>query len=472
MIINSNRIKNINNIEITSGKVIYWMSREQRVEDNWSLIYALNLAKSFNQELLVVFNIVPTFIGATLRQYNFMIEGLKQVEEKLTNLNIKFKVLLGEPEKNILEIIEKEKATVLVTDFSPLKIYDKWLTDIQNNLSENKVNKNNKISIIQIDAHNIVPVHITSNKQEYSARTIRPKIHKLLELYLTEFPKLDKQSIEITNNKRIENKNNWEEIYRFIKVDQNVMPVEWIKPGEESANNILENFIKSKLENYNDLRNDPTQDYLSNMSTYLHFGQISAQRIALEITKLLRKNIQDTNHKKMKESIEAYLEELIIRKELAENFCTYNRNYDSLEGIPNWAKETLDKHREDKREYLYTKDELENYKTHDDAWNACQKQMVLEGKMHGYMRMYWAKKILEWTKSPKEAIETLIYLNDKYELDGRDPNGYVGILWAIGGLHDRPWFEREVYGTIRYMNYNGLKRKFKLDSYISKYLGK
>jgi deoxyribodipyrimidine photo-lyase len=469
MIINPNRIKNINNKELTNGKVIYWMSREQRVEDNGSLVYALNLAKSFEQELIVVFNIVPTFIGATLRQYIFMIEGLKQVEEKLNNLNIRFEILLGDPEENIVNKITKEKSTVLVTDYSPLKIYNKWLTDIQNNLDKNKLNKDKRVSIIQIDSHNIVPVYIASNKQEYSARTIRPKIHKLLDTYLVEFPKIEKQNIDLTNNKKVVNKNNWEEIYNFIKVDQTIKPVEWIKPGEDNALKMLKVFIENKLENYNELRNDPTKDYLSNMSPYLHFGQISAQRIALEITKLLDNKNKEHINKQWKESIEAYLEELIVRRELTENFCTYNKNYDSFEGISKWAQETLNKHRNDIREYVYTKKQLEEYKTHDDAWNACQKQMVIEGKMHGYMRMYWAKKILEWTKTPEEAIEIAIYLNDKYELDGRDPNGYVGILWAIGGVHDRPWFEREVYGTIRYMNYNGLKRKFKLDSYISNY---
>jgi deoxyribodipyrimidine photo-lyase len=164
------------------------------------------------------------------------------------------------------------------------------------------------------------------------------------------------------------------------------------------------------------------------------------------------------------------LEELIVRKELSDNYCFFNTNYDSFNGFHDWAKETLNKHRKDKRGFVYSLAEFENTNTHEDLWNAAQRELITTGKMHGYIRMYWAKKILEWSKSPEEALRISLYLNDKYELDGRDPNGYVGCAWSIGGVHDRAWTERPVYGKIRYMNRNGAARKFDVDRYISRYL--
>ncbi|RMD48713.1 MAG: hypothetical protein D6830_06350 [Ignavibacteria bacterium] len=196
----------------------------------------------------------------------------------------------------------------------------------------------------------------------------------------------------------------------------------------------------------------------SNMSPHLHFGNISAQRMAFVLA-----GTDDENHS-------SYLEELIIRRELSDNYVYYNSNYDNFKGFPNWARRTLDYHRNDEREYLYTLVEFENGATHEELWNAAQKELVSTGKIHGYMRMYWAKKILEWSDSPEEAQRIAIYLNDKYGLDGVDPNGYTGIAWSVGGVHDRAWSERPVFGKVRYMNYNGCKRKFNVEKYIAKQL--
>ena len=212
------------------------------------------------------------------------------------------------------------------------------------------------------------------------------------------------------------------------------------------------------MDNYNNKRNDPSLDGQSGLSPYLHFGQISAQRVALEVQKTtINFHAQ-----------EAFLEELIIRRELSDNYCYYNADYDNFNGFPDWAKKTITEHRQDKRDYLYSLEEFENGKTHDKLWNAAQLEMVKTGKMHGFMRMYWVKKILEWSLSPEKSMKTAVYLNDKYELDGCDPNGYAGIAWSIGGMHDRAWGEREIFGKIRYMNYNGCKRKFDIDKYIDK----
>ncbi|MFW5821039.1 MAG: deoxyribodipyrimidine photolyase, partial [Bacteroidota bacterium] len=304
--------------------------------------------------------------------------------------------------------------------------------------------------------HNIVPARFASDKREFGAYTIRPKINKKLEDFMEEFPVIQKR--KKPENFGI-NKTNFNKAIDNLKININIGAIDWLKPGETEAGKVLDHFINNKLGEYNEKRNDPTKDGLSNLSPYLHFGQISAQRVALEILKLPQKN----------ENIDSFLEELIIRRELSDNYCLYNENYDNLGEIPDWARKSLNEHRKDEREYIYSQEEFENAETHEDLWNAAQNEMVKSGKMHGYMRMYWAKKILEWSESPEEAMKIAIYLNDKYELDGRDPNGYVGCAWAIAGVHDRAWTERPVFGKIRYMNYNGAKRKFDVKSYIRKW---
>ncbi|MFB0501191.1 MAG: deoxyribodipyrimidine photolyase, partial [Candidatus Bathyarchaeia archaeon] len=240
-----------------------------------------------------------------------------------------------------------------------------------------------------------------------------------------------------------------------LNIDRSVKKVSDLRGGTKEAKKHLEDFLKNKLDKYPELRNDPTQDYLSNMSPYLHFGQISPLFVALKVlaTDSLGKD--------------AYLEELIVRRELSMNFVFYNQNYDSFDGLPEWAKKTLREHEKDLRDYIYALEELENAETHDPYWNAAQEEMRIKGKMHGYMRMYWGKKILEWSRTPEDAFKIALYLNNKYELDGRDPNGFTGVAWCFG-KHDRPWKEREIFGKVRYMNAKGLKRKFDADGYVTK----
>jgi deoxyribodipyrimidine photo-lyase len=224
----------------------------------------------------------------------------------------------------------------------------------------------------------------------------------------------------------------------------------------------MQDFLHNGLARFADKRNDPNADALSHLSPYFHFGQIAPQRAALEVW---------NSEEAPSSARSAYLEELIIRRELADNYCYYNPAYDAFQGLPNWARATLDKHRDDPRPVIYSYQELEDAATHDDLWNAAQTQMVRTGKMHGYMRMYWAKKILEWSESPEQAIDFAIQLNDLYELDGRDPNGYTGVLWSVGGLHDRGFKERPVFGTVRYMSHAGCRRKFDVGAYVRTWLG-
>ena len=445
---NNKRVKQQKDAEYGNGPVVYWMQRDQRVNDNWALIFAFEKAKELNQPLVVAFSLVPKFLDATIRQYGFMIKGLEEVEKSLEKLNIPFFLSLGNPGNEIVKLSKKLNASVIVSDFNPLKISRLWKKE-----AINKIN----IPFFTVDAHNIVPVWEASSKQEYGAYTIRPKIKNLLDEFLDEFPALNKQS----NHDFTVEKVNWNLARNSLKVNFKVKEVDWLIPGEIGAAETLENFFAKKLKDYNEKRNDPNEDVLSNLSPYLHFGQISAQRISLEAKKL---------EGSFQESISSFLEELIIRRELSDNYCFYNNNYDSFEGFPEWAKKTLNEHRSDSREYLYTLNQFENAETHDKLWNAAQMQMVNYGKMHGYMRMYWAKKILEWTETPEQAFEFALYLNDKYELDGRDPNGYVGVAWSVGGVHDRAWTERPVFGKIRFMNYNGCKRKFNVNNYIQTYI--
>jgi deoxyribodipyrimidine photo-lyase len=240
-----------------------------------------------------------------------------------------------------------------------------------------------------------------------------------------------------------------------LGVDAAVQPVHWIKGGTEAGLRHLDEFIRHKLDRFDELRNDPGLDYSSNLSPYLHFGQISSLQAAMAV-------LDSGSPGK-----DRFLEELIVRRELAINFVHYNRDYDTYQCLPEWAQATLRKHRRDRREYRYRFEELESSATHDRYWNAAQRELVVSGKMHGYMRMYWGKKILEWSGTPESAYETALRLNNKYSIDGRDPNGFAGVAWCFG-KHDRAWPERSVFGKIRYMNDKGLERKFDMEAYFAR----
>ncbi len=442
-----NRIRKLNNIPALKGNVCYLLSRDQRVSYNHALLYAQKLAINYKSKLFVLFNLVPTFLGATIRQYNFMLRGLLELSENLRKFNIPLYITIGDPEVNIPKFIKANSITHLITDFDPLRIKKNW---------KNNISKAINITFEEIDTHNTVPAFYISDKKEYGAYTIRKKINRLIPEFLIKPEPL----IPHPFNKDITFPvHELSDLEKALSVDISVQPVSKFIPGENAARRVLEDFVKHKLYGYAEKRNNPLEDFQSNLSPYLHFGQISSIEVALEVLKASAPE----------KSKRAFLEELIIRKELSDNYCFYEENYDNFEGLPEWAKETLNQHRRDNRPFLYTREKLESAETHDNLWNAAQKQMCIEGKMHGYMRMYWAKKILEWTETPEEAIDIAIYLNDKYELDGRDPNGYTGIMWSIGGLHDRPWKERSIYGKIRYLSYEGCKRKFDVEKFIEIY---
>ena len=235
-------------------------------------------------------------------------------------------------------------------------------------------------------------------------------------------------------------------------------PVTWLKPGSNAALRRLDYFLEHTLSGYAWRRNDPNQPGQSQLSPYLHFGQLSPQRVAWEVRRLFPSGSPDSD---------AFLEELIVRRELADNYCFYTPDYDQTTAFPSWAQATLKEHLSDPRPASYLFAQLETAATADPLWNAAQNELVQTGKMHGYLRMYWAKKILEWSSQPQEALEAAVLLNDRYSLDGRDPNGYAGIAWSIGGVHDRPWPSRPVFGKVRSMTFGGAKKKFDTAKYIA-----
>ncbi|NTW52055.1 MAG: deoxyribodipyrimidine photo-lyase [Chlorobiaceae bacterium] len=432
------------------GPVVYWMSRDQRFRHNWALLYACHKANELGRPLEVIFTLAPCFLGASKRHYDFMFKGLREVETSLRDAGIPLTVLAGEPGQTISSYASHLGAGVVVTDFSPLKPVRDW---------KNRAAALLPCAFYEVDAHNIVPCWKASPRQEFAARTIRPKLEALRDTFLTTFPHPEAVYQPDTLSRPAVL---WEEFADMIEADNSVIPVSDLEPGERAAEKRLRQFLDHGLDDYAKGRNDPNAGCVSGLSPYLHFGHASAQYAVYQAS--LSSSSQ--------ESRDSFIEELFVRRELAENYCFYNSNYDSFDGIPDWAKASLMNHAADHREYSYKAAQFDRAETHDPLWNAAQISLVETGIIHGYMRMYWAKKILEWSATPASAFDIALWLNDRYALDGRDPNGYTGIAWSIGGVHDRPWFDRPVYGKIRYMNASGCARKFDVPRYIASFSDK
>ncbi len=402
--INPARIFEVNNKPLKSGYIIYLCEREIRAKDNFALQFAIQKSKELKLPLKIIH---PKANYEHLPKQRFIDNQIKQAQDLFHYLNLDFEITNKHPS----EIIEN--TAILIIDF--------------NSILKRDYLKNADCKIYEIDGHNIIPARFVSDKQEYSAATLRRKIYYNIYPFLTEYEKITYKKIE--------------------------------------ADFALEDFIKNKLSYYSEFKNNPgvnagRKNILSGLSKYLNLGFISSQRVVLEVIK----------SEATKDNKEAFLEELIIRKELADNFCLYSKCFKNFSSIPSWAKLSLKFHKPDLRTYMYSLQEFENAKTHDKLWNAAQNQLIKVGIIHGYLRMYWAKKILEWTISPEEALKIAIYLNDKYAYDSPSANGYVGILWAIGGLHDRAFNDYPVTGKIRRMTYDSINKKYELSNYINKYL--
>ncbi len=443
--IQNERVRALNSKSIRQGRyVLYWIQASVRAEYNHALEYAVREANELNQPLLVFFSITETFPEANERHYYFMLEGLREAQLMLRKRGIQLVIWKRSPELGVAELAKD--ASLVVVDGGYLRIQRAWRDSAAERIG---------CSLVQVESNAVVPVEEASPKEEYSAATLRPKIARKLDYYLLPLeetsPQVDSLGLDIESF----DVSDVEEAVSRLDVDRSVPRVDGLHGGTQVAKRRLEEFLREKLDLYSELRNDPTQDYLSGMSPYLHFGQISPLYIALRVLD------SDSPGK------DAYLEELIVRRELSLNFVHYNGHYDSLQGLPDWVRKTLGEHEADPREYIYGLADFEGAATHDPYWNAAQKEMAYGGKMHGYMRMYWGKKILEWTENPEEALRIALYLNNKYELDGRDPNGFTGVAWCLG-KHDRPWRERPVFGKVRYMSAKGLHRKFDADAYVRK----
>ncbi|WP_422485824.1 deoxyribodipyrimidine photo-lyase [Gudongella sp. DL1XJH-153] len=426
--------------------IIYWMQSSQRVEYNHALQYAIRKANELEKPLLVYFGVTDSFPEANERHYRFMLEGLKEVRDDLRERNIGMLIEKVSPEKGALKI--SSNAALMVTDKGYLRIERTWRDYLASNAA---------CPVVQVESNVMVPVETLSNKEEYSAATLRRKMNRLIDEFTATLTddSIFISSLDIDLNLIEFDIDDLEKALGEMDIDRSVKPVEAYMGGTRHANSHLEDFIEDKLHKYSQLKNEPGLDYSSNLSPYLHFGQISPLYIYRRFLHVDHENKED------------FLEELIVRRELAINFVYYNDNYDTLDSLHIWAKTTLNEHMDDKREYIYSLQEFENAKTHDVYWNAAQKEMILTGKMHGYMRMYWGKKILQWSKTPDEAFKTALFLNNKYNLDGRDPNGFAGVAWCFG-KHDRGWKERDVFGKVRYMNAKGLERKFDMNRYLEK----
>ncbi len=428
--------------------VLYWMQQSQRAHWNHALEFAVSRANKIQQPLVVLFAVTDQFPEANWRHYTFMLEGLFHTAKDLEKRGIKFILRKGDPARTALEL--GETASEIICDKGYTRIQRQW----RQSVAENAV-----CPVFCVESDAVVPVETVSGKAEYAARTLRPKILKLLDRFIRPATEIRLQhpatGLPITGMDLPDP----ETIPDHLNIDRSVRPVTaFYKGGTSEALSRFDEFLTHRIKRYTRNSNQPQTDDTSQMSPYLHFGQISPVYLAWKVrtTKGLDSDIQT-----------AFIEELIVRRELAVNFVYFTPDYDSYACLPQWAARTLDEHRHDKRDPIYTMAELEKSSTHDPYWNAAMDEMKFTGFMHNYMRMYWGKKILEWSKDPETAFQTALTLNNKYFLDGRDPNSFAGVAW-IFGRHDRAWKERDVFGKVRYMNAAGLERKCDINGYVKK----
>lgn len=431
------------------GCVVYWMQRAQRGLDNPALEVAIAAANELERPLAVFFGLHPRYPHANERHYHFLVQGLAETKARIEDRGAFF-VFRPYPEHDLIRFCEEVQASLVVGDENPLREPEGWRRSAANRL---------RVPFWTVDADVIVPTKFFV-REEYAARTIRPKIHRLLDRFLVPVSNARVRT-PWPSGRRLPPSSPIDErrLLAELPLDRGASPVLSARGGTAAGLETLDRFVNRRLPGYDTDRNLPPVAGTSELSAYLHYGHLGPHTIATAVR----------NAGGPPAATEAFLEEMIVRRELAINYVCRNPHYDSLSGCHDWAKKTLAKHAGDQRPYQYDRQIFESAATHDRLWNAAQREMVLSGRMHGYLRMYWAKKILEWTKSPEEAFETAAHLNDRYQLDGRDPNGYTGIAWAIGAKHDRPWGpERPIFGLIRYMADTGCARKFSVPAYLDR----
>jgi deoxyribodipyrimidine photo-lyase len=431
--------------------VVYWMQRAQRALDNPALDIAVEVGNALDLPVLAYFSAISNFPHANWRHYAFLNQGLADIEEDLQQRQIGF--IVRRPPRNSLEALLAEvNAAMVIGDENPCREPERWRRVLAGRL---------RIPYWTVDADVVVPSNLFE-KRMYALHIFKPKLYAELPKFLVEQPVVKPQR-EWKPPHTLESFPVREDVTEGWKnLDRSVQPVESFTGGTHAALKRLHDFVHKDLAAYDQARNHPELDGTSRLSPYLHFGHIGPITIALAVETAFKEG------KVPQAARDSYISELIGWRELAVNFVKFTENYDSFDCAEPWARETLMEHARDRREHLYSIEQLERSETYDELWNAAQKQMVKFGWMHNYMRMYWAKKILEWSPDPAKAFDTCVTLNDRYFLDGRDPNGYAGIAWSIVGKFDRPWFDRPIFGTIRYMSGASTGKKFNSRKYIQK----
>ena len=426
--------------------VLYWMQQSQRAHFNHALEHAARIANRRGEPVVVGFGLMEKYPEANERHFAFMLEGLAGTQQALKKRRIKMVVRLGAPDEVALEL--SNRASVIVCDRGYLRHQRKWRKSVAGQAGR---------QVIQVESDAVVPVEAASDKVEFAARTIRPKLNRRRDEFLGGLSesRLKHSSLRLKLPQGLDISEPAKTLKK-LKLDRSVAPADWIHGGTQEARALLRRFLSGALRGYDNARNDPVSPRCSMLAPYLHFGQISPVEVARKVIAAKAPSKADK---------EAFLEELTVRRELAINHVYFRKNYDRYETLPDWAKKSLSEHEKDKRPHRYARTSFERSKTHDEYWNAAMTEMRVTGYLHNHMRMYWGKKILEWSNTPRAAFETALYLNNKYFLDGRDPNSYANVAW-IFGLHDRPWQERKVFGKVRYMNAKGLERKFDVQSYV------
>ena len=430
--------------------VVYWMQRAQRGLDNHALDKAVALGNALGLPVVAYFAGIKNFPHANLRHYAFLNQGLPDIAEDCKERGVGF-VMRRAPHEDHERFFADVHAAMVVGDENPMREPERWRVRLAERL---------QVPFWTVDADVIVPSKLLE-KAQYSGAVARPRITRLLPEFVKPFGNLKAEKAWHAPKGLLADDVHADMTQGWKDFDRSVKPVEAWKGGRKEAWRRLDLFVNEKLEKYADNRKHPEKDATSRLSPYLHFGHIGPVTIALAINAAVERN------PKLAEARKSYNDEVITWRELSVNFCRYQPEYDNTGCVDNWARETIEKHDRDKRDTLYSLEQLELAETYDELWNAAQTQMVRFGWMPNYLRMYWGKKIVEWTPNAATAMEQMVHLNDKYFIDGRDPNGYSGIAWAVLGKFDRPWGERKIFGKRRYMSGASAAKKFDAKAYIA-----
>lgn len=433
--------------ERSGDYVLYWMQQSQRARFNPALEAAIAAANRLGLPVVVGFGLTDGYPEANARHYTFMLEGLAETARAIEARGLRFVVRLGAPDDIALSLAQR--AALVVCDRGYLRHQIAWRARVATVAGRR---------VVQVEGDAVVPVGRVSSRTETAARTLRPKLHARWNEFLAPLQpgivSVASGGLDVRSEVDLADVS---ALVRRLRVDVAVPAVTAFRGGYGEARRRLDAFVARVLDRYVADRARPGEAHVSTLSPYLHFGQISPVEIALTV----RAAASET------EPVRAFLDELIVRRELALNFVSTVRDYDRYDALPHWARRTLDAHRGDRRPYLYDDAQLAQAATHDPYWNAAMRELLVTGYMHNHMRMYWGKKVLEWSPSPEAAYATLLRLNNRFLIDGRDANSYANVGWVFG-LHDRPWPERPVFGSVRYMNAAGLERKTDIHAYVGR----